>query len=127
MNAESPAPVRSRNLFDKYGGFPAVRSVIMAFYDRALDSDEVGHFFEQVDMRRLIDHQTKFVSFLLGGPADYSDAKLGHAHSRLGVTHAHFDEVKRLLGETLGEAGFTPEDHDAVLAAIEARRTVIVG
>lgn len=128
MTAATPtrADSRAQNLFDKYGGFPAIRQVIMDFYDRVLDSDVVGHFFEDVDMRRLVDHQTKFIASLLGGPADYADERLGRAHAHLGVTHGHFDEIKQLLGATLQAAGFAPEDHDDVMAAVEARRAVIV-
>ncbi len=117
---------RAQSLFDKYGGFPTVRQVIMDFYDRVLDSDVVGHFFEDVDMRRLVDHQTKFIASLLGGPADFADERLGRAHAHLGVSHRHFDEIKLLLGATLQAAGFAPEDHDTVMEAVEARRTVIV-
>lgn len=54
-------------LFDKYGGFAAVSKLVMAFYDRILDSDQVGGYFEDIDMKRLIDHQTKFVASIMGG------------------------------------------------------------
>ncbi len=98
----------------------------MDFYEMVLDSDVVGPFFENVDMARLIDHQTKFISFLLGGPADYADQRLAQVHAHLGVTHAHFDEIKEILLEALQNAGFDDEDAAAVLREIEARRSVIV-
>lgn len=60
----------SQSMFERYGGF-AKLSKVMAFYDRVLDSDVIGDFFEGVDMRRLIDHQTKFISQVMGGPAAY--------------------------------------------------------
>ena len=98
----------------------------MDFYDRVIDSDIVGHFFEDVDMVRLVDHQTKFFTMVLGGPASFPDARLVHAHQHLSVSHAEFDEVVVLLRETLEEAGFDPEDLDATLAAVEQRRSLIV-
>lgn len=114
------------SLFDKYGGLSGLRLAIMDFYDRVLDSDVVGHFFDDVDMPRLIDHQTKFVAALLGGPAEYSDDRLARAHARLTVNDAEFDEIVHLMEATLTQAGFAPPDLAAVLRAVEARRGLIV-
>ena len=116
----------SRTLYEKYGGFGSVSRVVMAFYDRLLDSDEVGPFFDNVDLKRLIDHQTKFVAHLLGGPADYSGERLQQLHAHLDINGAHFDEMKRILDETLAEHGFEDADRAAVMAEIEARRGQIV-
>lgn len=114
------------SLLDRYGGMTVLRTVVMDFYERALDSDLVGPFFENVDMARLVDHQTKFMAMLLGGPAAFSDERLGRAHSHLKVGHEHFDEIGALLSDTLAANGFSDEDRRAVLAAVEARRSVIV-
>lgn len=113
-------------LFDRYGGLSALRHVIMLFYDRVLDSDVVGDFFEDVDMARLIDHQTKFFTMILGGPARFADERLAAAHAHLNVTHAQFDEIIMLLRDTLETANFTPADRETTVAAIEARRAIIV-
>jgi hemoglobin len=56
-------------MLERYGGFPTLSRIVMDFYDRVIDSDVLGPFFEDVDMRRLVDHQTKFVAWLMGGPA----------------------------------------------------------
>lgn len=113
-------------LFDRYGGFSTVRTIVLDFYDRALDSDLIGDFFAEIDMRRLVDHQTKFISFLLGGPVDVADQRLRAAHAHLEVGNDHFDEVIRLLTETLEDHNFSAEDIATVAAAIEARRSLIV-
>ncbi len=117
---------RSLPLFDKYGGMRALHSVIINFYDRVLDSDIVGPFFDDVDMAKLIDHQTKFFASILGGPAKYTDQRLASAHHHLTVTNVQFDEVIALLDETLTEAGFAPDDLSKTLSAVEARRSLIV-
>lgn len=115
-----------QSLYEKYGGFGQVNRIVMDFYDSLLDSDEVGPYFDDVDMKRLIDHQTKFVSSLLGGPAEFKDDHLQRAHADLGVTDAHFDEMKTLFGETLSEHGIEAQDVETVLGEIEARRALIV-
>ena len=113
-------------LYDKYGGFAAINRVVMSFYDRVLDSDELAPYFEHVDMSRLIDHQTKFLAALLGGPASFTDEHLRHVHSALAITDAAFDLVKETLHATLVDHGFAAADADAVGAEIERRRRVVV-
>lgn len=114
------------SLYDKYGGFGSVNRVVMAFYDRLLDSDELGPYFDDIDLKGLIDHQTKFISSLLGGPASFTDDHLTRAHARLNVTEAHFDEMKLVLGETLAEHGFAPQDIETVLGVVEGKRPTVV-
>ena len=116
----------SSSLFQKYGGFAAISRVVLAFYDKVLDSDQIGGFFEDIDMKRLVDHQTKFISMLLGGPATYSDERLGQLHRHLSISDEDFNEVGRLLTETLHEFGFDPTDRDAIMREIEARRVHVV-
>ncbi len=118
--------MKPQSLFEKYGGFARINQIVMAFYDVVLDSEQIGQYFEDVDMKRLIDHQTKFVSGLLGGPVELDDQRLAKAHAHLHLTQADFDEMKRLFGETLAEHGFDPPDVDEVLTAIEVRRSVVV-
>lgn len=117
---------REQTIYDKYGGFSAIRKVILSFYDVALDSDVIGDFFEKVDINRIVDHQTKFISYLLGGPVDYSDQRLAQVHAHLGIRHFHFDEMKEILAKTLDDHGFDAGDTDIVLQAIESRRQAIV-
>jgi hemoglobin len=113
-------------LFQKYGGFAKVSRVVLTFYDKVLDSEQIGDFFDDVDMSRLVDHQTKFISSLLGGPASYTNERLQQLHAHLGISDQDFDEMSSLLGQALDENGFEPDDCATVLREIEARRSCIV-
>lgn len=116
----------AKSLFERYGGFAAVSKVVMAFYDKVLDSDVLGVYFEHVDMRRLIDHQTKFMSQVLGGPAVYNDEQLAMLHQPLSITPEAFAEMLRLLRETFIEFGFSAHDVSYVLADLARREPFIV-
>lgn len=116
----------NQSLFEKYGGFSKVSKVVLAFYNTLLDSDEIGPFFDDIDMSKMVDHQTKFISSLLGGPASYNDSQLRNLHSHLDINDAHFDELKVVLGGTLEEHDFADEDIEAVLNEFENRRKLIV-
>lgn len=116
----------TQTLFEKYGGFSSINRVVMTLYDNLLDSDEVGPYFDNVDMPKLIDHQTKFLAFLLGGPANFANDHLQRAHANLNITPAHFDEMKTILANTLKGGGFEGRDVDAVMTVIESHRAQVV-
>jgi hemoglobin len=95
----------ARTVFERYGGFANVSRIVLSFYDKMLDSPLTSPYFVDIDMKRLIDHQTKFIASLMGGPASYSNEHLEHVHARLGITEAAFTEAMLMLREAL-------EDHD---------------
>jgi hemoglobin len=116
----------SASIYDRYGGFATVRKVVSSFYDRVLDSQVIGHHFESVDMVRLIDHQSRFIATVMGGPASYTDEHLHRIHARLAITHAEFSEMAALLGETLEDEGFAEADVAAVMQEIRSREGSVV-
>jgi len=113
-------------MFDRYGGFAVVHRVVLSFYDKMLDSEVAGPFFDDVDMAGLVDHQTKFISQVMGGPASYTNEVLEQVHRNLGVTQEAFDEMAGLLRQTLEEFDFRAEDVRTVIADIKSRQPYIV-
>lgn len=116
-----------QTLFHKYGGFAKVSKIVLDLYDRLLDDDDIGPFFDDVEMSRIVDHQTKFISSLLGGPASYTDEQLHRMHKHLTIGEAHFDRLESLLAATLSDHGLAPEDVASVVAEFEKRRKLVVG
>ncbi len=117
----------SQTLYDKYGGFSNVSRIVLSFYDTLIDNDEIGPFFDDVDMPKMVDHQTKFIASLMGGPASYTDKQLRQLHSHLDISDAHFDELEVVLRETLDQHGIDPQDVELVVTEFANRRTLIVG
>jgi len=113
-------------IYERVGGFASVRKVVSSFYEKALESDLIAHHFEQIEMSKLIDHQTRFVSFLMGGPASYTDEHIEHVHSRLGITLTEFDEMVELLTETLEDFELGSEDIAKIGQELRKRESVIV-
>ena len=116
----------AKTLFEKYGGFAKVSRIVSAFYDKVLDSPVLSPYFEGVDMRRLIDHQTKFIAQAMGGPASYSNQELERVHSSLDVTDTAFEEMHALLRETLEDFDIEDEDVETVCSQIVGRKPYIV-
>ncbi|HET9545270.1 MAG TPA: group 1 truncated hemoglobin [Gaiellaceae bacterium] len=113
-------------IFDRYGGFATVRKIVSAFYDKVLDSPLLVHHFENVDMRRLVDHQARFVSSVMGGPASYSDNHLRRIHERHRITTEEFREMVDLLEETLEDFDFAEADVREVIGQVRRREGVVV-
>jgi hemoglobin len=116
----------ARTIFERYGGFAKVSRVVMAFYDKILSSPITSPYFANTDMRRLIDHQTKFIATLMGGPASYTNDHLERVHAHLGITEAAFLEVVTLLKETLEDFDFADEDIQVIRDEIMSRKNFVV-
>lgn len=112
--------------FEKYGGFSAVSRIVMSFYELVLENDDVGHHFDHVDMPRLMDHQTKFISSLMGGPAAMGDDRLEVVHRQYQITEKEFAIVQSLLSDALREHGVDPHDVAEIEHAFRSKKNLIV-
>jgi len=116
----------ARSVLDRYGGFPFLSRVVMAFYDKALDSDVLAPYFEDVDLRRLIDHQTKFIAFLMGGPASYTNDHLGQVHARLHIDRPSFEAMIEAMRDTLEDFDMDEGDIASVIHELRQRAPWII-
>ncbi|MGP1395609.1 MAG: truncated hemoglobin [Inquilinaceae bacterium] len=114
------------SIFERYGGFASVSKVVLVFYDKVLDSDIAGSYFEDADSKALIDHQTKFLAQVMGGPINYTNEKLRSVHAKHAIDRQAFDEVAGLLEETLEEFDFEPLDIKAIMDDIYSRSSYII-
>ncbi len=112
--------------FERYGGFPFVSQLVLDFYDRVLGSENLAPYFENVDMRRLVDHQAKFISSVMGGPASYSCEMLMEVHGHLEIGQDAFDEMVDLLNETMSAFGIDEPDRTAILDEVRAARSCVM-
>jgi hemoglobin len=113
-------------LFEQLGGFATVSRIVSDFYDRVLDRDILAPYFDDVDMQRLVEHQTKFIASVLGGPASYSNEALRQIHARLNIDRAAFDAMKEELAASLGAHGVSTKDVAEVMEDIEARAGYVI-
>lgn len=115
-----------QTIFERYGGFAKVSKVVLSFYDKILNSPLLAPYFAKTDMKRLIDHQTKFISSLMGGPASYTSEHLERVHAHLGITEDAFKESLSLMKETLEDHEFKDEDVRTVADAMNTQKNHIV-
>jgi hemoglobin len=113
-------------MFERYGGFAFISRVVLNFYDRVLASARLAPFFANTDMQRLIEHQAKFISSVMGGPESYTDAMLRDSHIHLPIDDVAFDEMINLLQLTLEDFQFAVADIGIIVADLNARRAHLV-
>jgi len=116
----------TQSIFERNGGFAKVNRIVMSFYDRVLDSPVMSPYFAATDMKLLVDHQTKFIAFLMGGPASFSDEHLQRVHRDLDIDRGAFDEMVELLTETLEDFDFSAADITAVEKELTRRAPLII-
>lgn len=116
----------AQSIFERHGGFARVSRIVMSFYERVLESPVMSPYFAHTDMKRLIDHQTKFIAYLMGGPASFSDEHLQRVHSDMAIDRRAFDEMVSLLCETLEDFDFDEADITAVRNELRRRAPLIV-
>ncbi|CAN5708102.1 hypothetical protein BH23GEM9_BH23GEM9_17370 [soil metagenome] len=118
--------MRSATAFENLGGFARVRLLVSDFYEKVLESERLRPYFAEVDMRRLIDHQTKFFAAMMGGPASFTDEQMKRAHSRLGIGDDDFDEIAELFRETLEDHGVQEPELGRLHAQLLSMRPHVV-
>lgn len=116
----------AQTILARSGGFARVRHVVAAIYDRALERETLQKHFTNVDMARLIDHQTKMITAIMDGDQTVDDETLRRAHARLGVSASEFDEMGQILRETLEDFGYPAVDVDGVCQGFARRRHLVV-
>jgi hemoglobin len=113
------------SLYQRLGGEPAFTAAVDDFYRRMLSDERVAHFFDDVDMDGQIAKQKAFLTFVTGGPAEYTGKDMRAAHAKLverGLASEHVDVVIEHLGATLTSLGANPGDIAEVAALAESVR-----
>lgn len=113
----------SESLYEKVGGEEAVAKVVDYFYNElVLKDDTVNHFFQHTDMEKQRRHQTKFISFALGGPNQYTGKSMEKAHEGMNLQPEHFQAIVNHLHDALAHFGVSEADIDTALTKVASLR-----
>jgi len=114
------------SIYDQVGGFVKVRKIIIELYNRVLEDEILSQMFKNSDMALIIDHQTKFLAMLLGGPVSISDNDLNKFHDVHEIGSEHFELMKDYLIETLEYFELSSEHILHVSSEFEMIRDLII-
>ncbi|WP_394231377.1 group 1 truncated hemoglobin [Niallia oryzisoli] len=117
----------TESLYEKVGGEAAIEKVVDYFYNELVLKDEtVNHFFENTDMEKQRRHQSKFISFALGGPNQYSGKSMAKAHEGMNLQPEHFQAIANHLHDALAHFGVEESDIDAALTKVATLKDDII-
>ncbi|MEH7119263.1 group 1 truncated hemoglobin [Neobacillus vireti] len=116
-----------QSIYEKIGGQEAIGKVVDYFYNELVLKDEtVNQFFENTNMEKQKSHQTKFISFALGGPNRYSGQSMAKAHQGMNLQPEHFNAIVKHLHEALRHYGVSEADIDEALTRVASLRDDIL-
>jgi hemoglobin len=113
-------------LYEKFGGEESISKVVDFFYDLVLKDDTVNHYFKETDMDQQRKHQTKFISFALGGPNQYSGLSMAKAHTGMNLQENHFQAIVNHLHDSLEHFGVSGGDIDTALTKVASLKDDIL-
>ncbi|NMD70872.1 group 1 truncated hemoglobin [Bacillus sp. DNRA2] len=117
----------SENLYEKLGGEAAISKVVDYFYNEKVLKDEtVNHFFDETDMEKQRSHQTKFISYALGGPNQYSGQSMAKAHEGMNLKPEHFNAIVSHLHDALAHYGVSSAEIDQALTKVASLKDDIL-
>lgn len=114
-------------LYEVLGGQETIAMVVDDFYKRILQDERINHYFSHLDMEKQREHQTAFISQVVGGPKQYTGRSMHEAHSTLKLTKADFNAVVSHLVATL-ESFQVPQVHiDTIISKIAMLEREVLG
>ncbi|OCA85772.1 globin [Bacillus sp. FJAT-27225] len=115
------------NLYERLGGHEGIGKVVDYFYNElVLKDDTVNQFFGNTDMEKQRSHQTKFISYAVGGPNQYSGQAMEKAHEGMNLQPVHFDTITKHLHKALANFGVSEADIYEALTRVESLREDII-
>ena len=113
-------------LYEKLGGEESIGKIVDYFYELVLADDTVNQFFKNTDMEKQRKHQTKFFSFALGGPNQYSGLSMAKANAGMNLQEEHFSAIAKNLHDALAHFGVSESDIDQVLTHVSTLKDDIL-
>jgi hemoglobin len=77
-------------------------------------------------MEKQRSHQTKFISFALGGPNQYSGLSMAKAHQGMNLQPDHYNAIVKHLHDALAHFGVNEADIDTALTKVASLRDDIL-
>lgn len=119
-------PTTNVTLYEKLGGEEAIAQVVDYFYSLVLADKTVEKFFLNTDMEKQRKHQTKFISFALGGPNQYSGSSMTRAHEGMNIQPEHFEAIVKHLHDALAHFHVSEADIKEALSHVAPLRDDIL-
>ena len=100
--------------------------MVTSFYSKVLASPQLYRYFVGVPMEVLVAKQTSFIDAIVRGDPGYSSAELHDIHAHLKIDDYDFDELMRILDDSLQAFVTAAEARSQIHGTFEAFREAIL-
>lgn len=107
-------------LYERLGEREGIRAVVDDFYDRLIEDEFLGPFFDGANMDKLRRTQTDFLCEAAGGPETYDAEPVREAHLHISFEPVHIERAVTHLYETLDAYDVPDKDAEKVVQAVAA-------
>jgi hemoglobin len=113
-------------LYEKYGRFK-VTMVAHQLYQDVVTDPRLAHFFKDVTIPMLVEHQAIFLATILGGPDRYTPDDIRRAHNNRHIGPNEFEVLIDHLKSRLIDNGFEPTDVDDIIVTYRSFEAMVTG
>ena len=122
---------KHNSLFLRIGGDQTLLAAVDKFYSKVLQSEMVSHFFSNLDVNKQKKMMFNFLAYSFHSPYHaYDGRNMSDAHKNLvvnkGLNDNHFDEMVKLMKESLQEMNISEHLIDQAIEQVEGIRPQIL-
>jgi hemoglobin len=118
-----------KSLYKRLGGYDAVAAVTDDFLGRLAASKQLGRFFIGLSadsQKKVRQHIVDFLCNATGGPCQYIGRDMKTAHAGLAITESDWEEMVKLLTQTLDKFKVPEKERGEVFGAVGSLKKDIV-
>ena len=121
-----PASAQQASLYQRLGGYPAIKAVVDDFVGNVAADKRINRFFARTDIPRLKQNLVDQICTGTGGPCIYTGRDMKSAHAGMGVTSSHFNALVQDLQKTLRKFKVPKKEQGELLAVLGPMKKDIV-
>ena len=124
--ATSSASAQQASLYQRLGGYPAIKAVVDDFVGNVAADRRINRFFANTDIPRLKRNLVDQICAGTGGSCIYSGRDMKSAHAGMGVRGKDFTALVQDLQKTLRKFKVPKKEQGELLAILGPMKTDIV-
>ena len=103
MERQRTSVLNSQTPFEELGGKFGIKQIVEAWFNKLLNDPLLKPIFRDIDIEKLIEKQTEFLSHELGNNEKIHIKDLKSAHAKYNLSDFHLDAFKKWIKATLEE------------------------
>jgi len=124
--AAGPASAQQASLYQRLGGYPAIKAVVDDFVGNVAADRRINRFFANTDIPRLKRNLVDQICAGTGGSCIYSGRDMKTAHAGMGVRGKDFNALVQDLQKTLRKFKVPKKEQGELLAILGPMKSDIV-